>query len=55
MNSKKVLELQVARCMADRRVPLLQIFNSILVEHGDRKQYLLLMVENRRQRFPNLI
>lgn len=49
MNSKNVLELHLSRCMADHRVALLQISNSILVEHGDRKQYLLLMVENRRQ------
>lgn len=38
MNSKKVLELKVTGYMADRQVALIQIFNSILVEHGDRKQ-----------------
>ncbi|XP_025424087.1 uncharacterized protein LOC112693307 [Sipha flava] len=50
---KRVQNLKVINDAAERGIALIQTFNGILTNQEDQKQYLLQVVEQHRQKYPN--
>jgi len=51
--SKRVNNLKVVNDAAERGISLIQTFNGIITNQEEQKQYLLQVVEQHRQKYPN--
>ena len=50
---KTILNLKVANDNAERGVALIETYNCLLTKDEEQKQYLLQVVQNHRDRFPD--
>lgn len=50
---KRVQNLKVVNDAAERGISLIQTFNGIITNQEEQKQYLLQVVEQHRQKYPN--